>query len=424
MSKRCALHFVASVVLALLIVPMARAQEEGAEHPEHDWTAEWSSGHKMETSDGAFKLKFGGRIQADFIFASQDEAFDEALGEDAFQNGFEFRRAQLFFEGTLYERIKFKVQYDFAGGDADFKDVWIGFAGRHGELRFGHFKEFMSINDITSSKYLGFLERALPVEFFSPNRNSGVGYAGSIDSLTFGLGAFYDADDFGRSLDQDRTNVTGRLAWRPFFKDSGKSLLHVGGAFTSKQFEDGGTLHFRGRGGNHFGPRPIDLGIPADDALVLQLELAGVANRFWYAAEFYTQDVSTPTDADPEEVLTVDPTLDGYYVQAGFYLTDDYRRYKKSIGAWDRQKPSNPFMRSGGGGAWEVALRYAQVDLSEGTNPGELSNVTLAVNWYVNPATRVMFNYVSTHLDGMAMEEEPAFSGTVDSFVVRLQVDF
>jgi phosphate-selective porin OprO/OprP len=421
MSKRLALSTVGLAVFALLAAPRAWAQEE--EKPE--WTAKWSNGHKIEKSDGAFKLKFGGRIQADFIFASQDKAFDEALGEDAFTNGFEFRRARLFVEGTIYERIKFKAQYDFAGGDADFKDVWIGFQGRSGDLRFGHFKEFMSINEITSSKYIAFNERALPVQFFSPSRNSGVGYTGSSDKVVYGIGAFYDADDFGTSIDQDRTNVTGRIAFRPVYEDNGKSLFHIGGAFTSKQIEDGGTLRFRGRPGNHFGPRPVDTdGIPADDALVLQLEIAGVANRFWYAAEFYTLEVSTPSDADPEEVLTTDPTLDGWYAQAGYYLTKDYRRYKKSIGSWDRQKPGNPFLKSGGGGAWEVALRYAKVDLTEATNPGELSNVTFAVNWYVNPATRVMFNFVTAELSGAATIDDPAFTGTVDSFLVRFQVDF
>ena len=71
-----------------------------------------------------------------------------------------------------------------------------------------------------------------------------------------------------------------------------------------------------------------------------------------------------------------------------------------------------------------IALRYAEVDLSEATNPGELSNITFAVNWYVNPATRVMFNFVTADLDGAATVDEPAFNGTLESFLVRFQVDF
>ena len=323
------------------------------------------------------------------------------------------------FQGTLYERVKFKAQYDFAGGDVDFNDVWIGLATRDGDIRFGHFKEPLSLNELTSSRYIAFLERALPVEIFTPARNSGVGYSASNDDFTWGIGAFYDADNFGTSLNQDRYNVTGRLVWRPFFEDQGRRLLHVGLDVSAKQIEEGGTLRFRGRPGNSFGPRPIDTeGIPADDAQLLGVEIGGVANRFWYAAEYYNMDVSTPADADPEEILIDDPTLDGWYVQAGYFLTDDYRRYKKSAGAWDRQRPSSPWLGNGGSGAWEIALRYAKADLSETTDPGEISNLTLAVNWYPNPATRLMVNYVKSAIEGAG------FDGTVDSVLVRWQIDF
>ncbi len=432
MSKRLAMFVGGVAGLALLVVPAAWAQEE---HPhdwehEHDWTVKWSNGHKLEKDDKAFSMKWGGRIQADFIFASQDETIDEALGEDAFQNGFEFRRARLFMEGTIYERVKFKAQYDFAGGDADFKDVWIALKAGNGDLKFGHFKEFMSINEITSSKYLAFNERALPVEFFSPSRNSGIGYTARSGAITWGLGYFYDANDFGVSLDEDRTNFTGRFVYRPFQSDDGKSLLHLGTAFTAKQIEDGGTLRFRGRPGNHFGPRPIDTGgIPADDAFTWQLELAGVAGRFWYAAEYYTVDVNSPTP-DPEEpeqpieeFVAIDPTLDGWYVQAGYYLTDDHRRYKAASGGWDRQKPNSPWLKDGGAGAWEIAVRYAEVDLSEAFGPdaaGKMNNFTLNLNWYLNPATRLVLGWVSTDIES----GDSSVKGTIDSFLLRWQVDF
>lgn len=415
MHKRFAWHLACLAALGLLIAPAARAEEE----EEPDWDVKWANGFKFDKSDKAFKLKFGGRIQADYIFASQNEDIDEALAEDAFQDGFEFRRARLFFEGTIYELVKFKAQYDFAGGDADFKDVWIGLQLGRGDLRFGHFKEFMSINEITSSKYIAFNERALPVEFFSPGRNSGIGYTASTDAITWGLGAFYDADDFGVSLDEDRTDVTGRVVWRPYYEDKGKGLFHLGFSFTDTQVEEGGTLRFRGRPGNHFGPRPIDTrGIPADDALTLQLEIAGVADRFWYAGEYYDVDVNSPFGVDPEEILVPDPALDGWYLQAGFFITDDYRRYKKSTGAWDRQKPSSPWLKNSGSGAWEIAVRYAEVDLSEAIDPGEASNITFQLNWYLNPATRLMLGYVATDIEGTG------FSGSIDSVLIRWQVDF
>lgn len=411
MHKRLALYVACLVGVGIMLAPSVRAED--------DWEVKWSNGHKMESSDGKFELKFGGRIQADYIFANQDSDIDALLGEDAFTDGFEFRRARLFFEGTIYERISFKAQYDFVGGDADFKDVWIALDNSWGDLKFGHFKEPISLNELTSSKYLAFLERALPVEVFAPSRNSGVGASGSSEKISWGAGAFYDADDFGTSLNKDRKNVSGRLVFRPFYEDKGKKLFHIGIDASQKMIEDGGTLRFRGRPGNHFGPRPIDTGgIPADDALLLGVEVAGVANRFWYSGEYYNADVSTPSNVDPEEILKKDPSLDGWYVQGGFFLTDDYRRYKKSSGAWDRQKPSRPWVEGGGKGAWEIALRYAEVDLSEAVDPGKISNYTVGVNWYPNPATRLMVNFVGTDVKGTGVD------GTINSFLVRWQVDF
>lgn len=71
----------------------------------------------------------------------------------------------------------------------------------------------------------------------------------------------------------------------------------------------------------------------ADSALIYGLELAGVHDRFWYAAEYIAADVDAPALGDPG--------FDGYYVQAGLFLTDDYRRYKTGSGAFDLQKPSS-----------------------------------------------------------------------------------
>ena len=146
----------------------------------------------------------------------------------------------------------------------------------------------------------------------------------------------------------------------------------------------------------------------ADSALIYGIELAGVNNRMWYAAEYISNNIDAPAVGDP--------TFDGYYVQAGYYLTDDYRRYKTSAGAFDRQKPNDPWGKEGGRGAWEIAVRVSSANLTDaGVAGGEEDNFTLAVNWYANPATRLMFNYVRADVDGV---------GDGNFLLVRMQVDF
>ncbi len=409
----CKLRRLAAVAFCALatLVPTsgvrAEEHEEQEEKKEDKWVVKWSNGFKVEKGD-EFKLKFGGRVQADYTFADADAPVEAAFGREEFQNGFEFRRARLFFEGTIYSRVKFKAQYDFAGGDADFKDVYIGLLHDFGELRFGHYKEYFSLEELTSSKYIAFLERSLPVEAFAPSRNSGVGAHGeSGDRWNWGVGAFYDADDFGVSSAEDDLNLTGRIAFRPIYQRKGRRLLHLGLAANQRDRES--SIRFRARPEAHFTTRLVDTGnFAADSALILGAEVAGVMDRFWFAGEYIQADVDTP--------IGPDPTFDGAYIEAGYFLTDDYRRFKTGDGAFDRQKPNRPWGKGDGKGAWEAVIRFSTLDLTDaGIAGGEQDDVTVGLNWYPNPATRLMLNFVSADVDGL---------GDANFVLARVQVDF
>jgi phosphate-selective porin OprO/OprP len=70
----------------------------------------------------------------------------------------------------------------------------------------------------------------------------------------------------------------------------------------------------------------------------------------------------------------------------------------------------------GGLGAWEVGVRYSQVDLNDSiVSGGELDDITIGLNWHLNPNVRVMLNYVRADLDDV---------GDADIFQTRFQVDF
>lgn len=366
------------------------------------WSFKWSNGFKLDAPDKKFSLKFGGRIMADYTFVDADSA----LGD--LEDGFEFRRARMFFSGTVYERIEFKIQYDFAGGDADAKDVYIGVKNDWGSVRFGHFKEPFSLAEITSSKYITFLERAMPIEAFSPSRNSGIGFHGSNgDKVNWGVGAFYDADGFGVSTSEDNLNITGRIGFRPQWEDKGARMFHVGLSATQK--DRGTSLRFRSRPEAHLSSRFVDTGsFAADSATLFDVEFATVQNSFWASGEYISVDVDAPAVGDPN--------FDGYYVQLGYFLTGEHRKFKTSSAAWDRLKPKENFGKDGGKGAWEIAFRYSSLDLNDGAiSGGEQDDWSLGLNWYPNPATRLMINYVHADVDQV---------GEADFFLVRWQVDF
>lgn len=408
MSRRPFRLALAALAMALVAAAPALAQEE---KKEDEWQAKWSNGFSLAKGK-SFQLKLGGRIMADYTFASADDEVEAALGAESFEDGFELRRARMFMAGTVYDRVEFKAEYDFAAeGDPTFKDVYIGLQhGGDGLILFGHFHEPFSLEELTSSKYIAFLERSLPVEAFAPSRNSGIGVDGaSGDAFNWAAGAFYDADDFAVSEAEGRVNVTGRVGFRPLWEDEGRRMIHLGLAVTDKQVEDGGTLRFRARPEAHNTTRLIDTGsFAADGALIVGAEVAGVLDRFWFAGEYIQNDVDAPGSGDP--------TFSGYYAQAGYYLTDDHRRFKPGDGTFDRQKPSRNWDASGGHGAWEVAVRFSSLDLTDqGIAGGEQDDVTLALNWYLNPVTRMMLNLVHADADQL---------GEADFFLMRWAIDF
>jgi len=373
-----------------------------------DLRAFWKEGLNFATEDGNFKLKVGGRVQNDWLWISEDKDLKADVGEQ--EDGTEFRRVRLYFEGLIYGNTEYKLQLDFAGGDADLKDVYLGLLDFPiGKLRFGHFKEPFSLEELTSSKYITFLERALP-NAFAPSRNAGFMLHCSEfeDRMTWAAGVFRDTDDYGEDVDDGGYNVTGRVTVLPIYEDKGASLLHLGAAYSYRNPDD--ALRYRERPEAHLTSRFVDTGTFASDRVDLWgLEAAWVNGPLSLQAEYIRADADrTGTGSDVD--------FDGYYVQTSYFLTSEHRNYKASEGAFSRVKPKNNFRFGGGPGAWEVAFRYSELDLDDkDITGGRLENMTAGLNWHLNPNMRIMWNYV--HADKEHV-------GEADMLLMRLQVDF
>ena len=161
----------------------ARSEKESlpavaAEAKPEDFRVYWKKGLRFDSADKRFKLQIGGRIMNDWAWVSEDNDIETTIGRQA--NNTEFRRARLFVAGTIYENVKFKAQYDFGDGDADFKDMYIEFMNTPvGNVRAGHFKEPFSLEELTSSKNITFMERSLPAVFDSA-RDFGLNFSNTL----------------------------------------------------------------------------------------------------------------------------------------------------------------------------------------------------------------------------------------------------
>ncbi len=388
--------------------------ESAAPPRDKDFRVHWKEGVRFDSEDGRFKLKFGGRIMNDWATISEGDSLSGAHGD--FENGTEIRRARLYVSGDIYEDFMFKAQYDFAGGDADINDMYIGMKNIPyvGHLKVGHFKEAFGLEEMNSSKYVIFMERSLASAFL-PARNSGAMiYDDALDQrLTWAAGIFHDADGFGNGTEDGNFSVTGRVTGLPWYRENGRKLLHLGLAYSYRSPD---ATQFRSKPESNLVPvYLVDTGsFAVEDERRLGAELALVHGPFSFQGEYMRSDVDTE--------LVGDRSFDGYYVEASYFLTGESRAYKRSAGAFGRMKPKRNFSLSGanrGPGAWEVGLRYSHLDLNDGViRGGEQDDITLGLNWYLNPNVRIMWNYVHAEVDDALAD------GDLDIFQTRFQVDF
>ncbi|MFQ5505701.1 MAG: OprO/OprP family phosphate-selective porin [Planctomycetota bacterium] len=385
------------------------AQSKPEDKSPGDLRIYWNNGLRFGSSDKNFKFSFGGRIMNDWAFLAEDRSVRAAIGD--LEDGTEFRRARLYLAGTLHKRIAFKAQYDHAGGDADFKDVWIAVKGipHLGTFQAGHFKERFGLEELTSSKYITFMERAL-TNTFVPSRNTGFGLSDHVldERMTWALGVSRTTGGFGDVKEEGGFNVTARVTGIPW-QEGEDRFLHVGLGF-SQRSAPGGSLGFKHRPEAHLAPDFVSTGpISADGERLVGAELAVVHGPLSVQAEYMSALVDSATGSNPG--------FSGYYAMASWFPTGEHRAYKRSAGVFSRMKPAKPFLAPDEGwGAWEVALRYSHVDLEDAlVTGGELSDITLGVNWYLTPNARVMWNYVRADLDRV---------GNADIFQMRLQIDF
>lgn len=334
--------------------------------------------------DGYPTIEIGGRAQLDYAFYDDDV---RELGD-----GGEVRRARLFAAGELAEDWEYKAQFDFAGGDVATKDFYLAYTGlQAGTVTIGQFKQPLSLENLTSSKYLTFIERALPVGLAS-DRRLGIGFDRGGDNYVFAA-SVYGQEVEEEGLDEG-LGAGARLAWTPV--RTGDNLVHLGVAGAWEEAPDASdTLRLRERPESHVtGVRLVDTGTltNVDDLTRAGLEAAWVHGPFSLQGEILGIDVNRTSGADFSG--------EGWYAFGSWFLTGESRPYKG--GAFGRVKPR------GDAGAWELALRYSTLDFDDGpVSGGEEDNLTVGLNYYVTPHLKFQGNYTQVESTRDGVSDDP-----------------
>lgn len=379
----------------------------------------WKDGFRAETADKAFTMRISGRLQTDAAFFSGDES---DFGFE-FNDGVEMRRAYLGVAGRIFKDFEYQIEFDFAKAANDFSDSYLGMPTPIGNLRIGHFKQPMGLEELTSDLHTTFMERSLS-SGFKLGRDVGIQLSDVAqgERMTWAVGLFKDTDVNGKNqsgTSDDEYSFTGRLTYLPWEGNDG-DLVHVGVA-ASMRNPSGNTVTFSTKPESSLAPTLLSSGVigtnadKGDEYQLYALEAAWVRGPLSLQGEFLTAKTEGASGGED------DPTLNGYYAYASYFLTGEHRAYKKSGGVFDRVKPKQNFSMKemSGSGAWEVGLRYTHFDFDDASaTDANLSDLTLGVNWHWTAFSKMQFNIINASLESGAVDEDATI------FQMRFQFDF
>ncbi len=351
-------------------------------------------GLQAKTSDGQFSAKIGGRVQADAAWYNEDSS---EMG-----NGSKIRRARLYISGNMFYDWGYKLQYDFTStGKAGIKDAYLSYNGlEHISLTGGHFKDPFLLQEQTSSKHTTFMERAMP-SAFAADRHLGFMVSSAHKHWTAAVGLFGNKITAKNDGKDHGWGAGGRLTLAPINEKT--KLIHVGIAANYRNKGDSESVRFKQQAETNIsGVNTVDTGTitGVNQLLKLGAELAAVHGPFSFQSEYLWTQVERESLEDLE--------FDGWYVQAGYFITGESRKYKK--GKFSGIKPKNAFGNNGGYGAWQIAARYSTLDLTDkDINGGEAQAFAVGINWFPVSTLRFSGNYVKVlDVDGGAHDgEEP-----------------
>jgi phosphate-selective porin OprO/OprP len=460
---------VASAKAAAASAQNAAAKSGGGGGEDLDLKVKWKGAPEFSSSDGKFKFKVRGRLQTDYNGIDQDEPI---TGEGDI-SGVEIRRARLGVEGTVFYDWKYKFEVDFGGSEVAFKDAYIAYANwinpdsvALSEIRVGNQYVYTSLEQVTSSNYFTFMERASFTEAFLPSVEADrqIGAAvllgdehWSFQSGYYGASAGLSNDVPGQEdFDNDKSAFSVRGTVAPINREVNgvNHVVHLGAAYRLRHagtLRDCGTVYclnddgevdgsalfqYRARGADlHLADRFVDTPQFARDDDMWNVQAAFVWGPLSMQGEYTQLEAGGVRNFAGDPVSAVSPTYNGWYVDASWYLTGESRNYDAPQGTWGRTKVKNPFhFGSGGWGAWQIAGRYDVLDLGDkaaamnasygGTEYGVQETWLIGLNWLATDYVAVKLNVTQSHITGPVGDFNKNRGADITGVGVRTQIDW
>lgn len=378
---------------------------------------EKSVGDRVKDGTSNSDMQITGRIHADYwSFPDADAGIAAMEGGDP-QDRFAFRRVRFGVKGNVKDNVTYKIEMEFANPNStEFRDVYIGMKDLpfFQTLQVGNQKRPYSLDQLNSSNANVFIERPFISDGDQQDtRRLGIqSYGVSTDeswNWQYGLFNRENVQNDGSYLsDHYQLELAGRLANTFWYDDctDGRSYAHWGIA-ASVADPDGkagssgngaNTARLRSRPEGRSSGRWLDTGAIAGANHEYLLGTEGVLNLG--PMQFVGETSSVWVDRDGADTAY----FWGAYGYASYFLTGEHIPWNRETGTLGKVKPYQNFWMvercdgctETGWGAWQVAARYSYADFSDSNIRGGVGEaLTIGLNWWWNPNTRLQFNYIN-----------------------------
>lgn len=384
----------------------------------------WKGAPHLEDEKSGWSFKPIGRLQYDVGHVGSPAGLnDRGLGFAS-----ELRRARIGAEGTVPGGFGYKFEIDFADNKVEVTDAYLSYqASKALGFTIGQHNNFQSLEEVTSSRFLSFMERAAFTDAFGFERRVGLSARFSPGPFMANVGVFTgniedlsDAQDaVGLGDENEAVSFDARLVYAPKL---GEAQLHFGG-----------SAHYRDNGGaagsgpaTRYRQRPFihtsntrflaTPGLRVEKETNYGLEAALINGPFHATGEVHWLNADTLTPVRG-------PTFFGGYAELGYFFTGETRGYRG--GRWDRPKVLKP-VGQGGFGALQLNLRFDHLDLNDsGIVGGKQNGYEASLLWIPQDHVRFYLNYGRLQYEHAVIAAgggEREFG--VDVFGARAQVDF
>ncbi len=416
---------------ALLLRGRQGQKEAEEERKKKEVTVSYRDGIVIGSADGQHSMTINGRLHADYRHYNYNEDNNGSnVLSRAGSDTWDMRRARIGIRAKFLDHYDGEIVFNPTQANDSILDVaYLNVAWwKPVQFRIGQFKMPFSLEQLTSSNNIDFVERSF-VDAYIPAKELGAMVHGSPwKGVTYALAFSNGRGSSGVEDDVrvDNKDIIGRATVN-FAEIMGNDnmVLHAGLAFSEGDISKGdGVAAFGGhrsteaRGVRFFTAPEVASNNFVDaeiDRSRLGLEAAIAHGPFkvqgqWVRNEF---DFDTATRG-------YDPEIKVWYAEALWTITGETHAKRYRSGVFGGIKPNRNFDPvKFSGGAWEVGVRYSKFDASDFDTLGLIAAspntdtqittkargyakadaLTLGVKFVPNPHVRFMLDYVKTDFE-------------------------